>query len=471
MSIALDAVSSARLNSGDATSTTLTWAHTVGASGADRILVVAVQIARGSSIPSVSTVTYAGQSLTKTDGAPADMTKQNSANTKRVELWKLVNPPTGTNNIVLTISAGGSLTNRAVVGAEASSWTGVDQTTPLGTSASASGTSTTPSVDVSSAAGEVVVDSVGAGATTSTTLTVGAGQTQISTTQPLNAGVGASSYEDGAATTTMSWTASSSAAWATVGVPLKASSATTPTVSSTASVGEIYVVPMRAGPFGFSVRTSSKELENQQTYWEASGMYAKVLQGTIQGEAIVWDDLYTLPTVSPAGKLAVTNLPTGNSPNGSLIVAVQDRILQYPLPPSPEPWLTPYAKVANSSTTSTDLVPVMYFSAWDGGDSVYELRYIHVVGENFVNGVDSIAVSFRWDDTNRWERVQRAYQPDALFDIERNNRGSVLHLAVSIIDVNATEPVVPTVAGVIFWVKELAEGHGTRPDRTTPESS
>lgn len=95
---------------------------------------------------------------------------------------------------------------------------GVNQSSPIADDASASGSSTTVSVNCTSASGQLVLDFVSADNNTS--LTTGAGQTNLD--QDVADGVlaaGASS-EPGAATVTMSETLSVSNDWATICVAL-----------------------------------------------------------------------------------------------------------------------------------------------------------------------------------------------------------------------------------------------------------
>ena len=208
-------------NTGSTAVGSLTVSHTVGAAGTNRILVVGVNIFSDSApLPTVSTMTYAGQSMTllaaQEDGvAPSKI---------RTEMWYIKAPATGTNNIAITFSA----SVRAVAGGM--SYTNVHQTTPFGTPATAGGLSDAPSVTVSSAAGELVVDTVGrrqnpAG---TQTLTAGGGQTERyndkSGTNDDNNVLGAGSEEAGAASVTMSWTANSPWKWAIVAAPLKPTS-------------------------------------------------------------------------------------------------------------------------------------------------------------------------------------------------------------------------------------------------------
>src|SRR4051794_20703563 len=118
--------------------TSLTFAHSV--SGTYRLLLVGVSLnISGSTGTTVSALTYNGTALTR-------IAQINQGTVRRVEIWQLLNPPVGTANVVLTL---GTLTNHANVGvvATALSLIGVNQTTPLGTAATAANAgSTTASV-------------------------------------------------------------------------------------------------------------------------------------------------------------------------------------------------------------------------------------------------------------------------------------------------------------------------------------
>lgn len=182
-----------------------TWAHTC--SGSDRLL--RVTTSHFDSIDVVTGVTYNGVALTAVPGGSTNNGQY------YVTAWYVLAPDTGTHNIVVTMSG-----NVFDFGAGAISYTGVHQTVPLGTAVTATGTSTTPSVTVSSAADELVDD--GLVIIHGDTLSVGAGQTQR-----WNAVAGsgfikyAGSTEGGAASTTMSWSNTSSQTWAIVAVPIK----------------------------------------------------------------------------------------------------------------------------------------------------------------------------------------------------------------------------------------------------------
>ncbi|NOR21375.1 MAG: hypothetical protein GQ476_01560 [Candidatus Aminicenantes bacterium] len=90
----------------------------------------------------------------------------------RVEIWRLIAPDTGTYDVVVTFSA--DLLQEGFAGVV--TFTGVHQTTPLPTFASAAGDGITATVDVSSATGELVFEVLAA--EYSTSATVGAGQTE-----------------------------------------------------------------------------------------------------------------------------------------------------------------------------------------------------------------------------------------------------------------------------------------------------
>lgn len=195
----------------------LTWSHTC--TGADRCLVVGVSLYDSAVV--VSSVTYAGVAMTSVGSA--------SRLNAKMHLWRLIAPATGANNIIVTLDAA----NDVVGGAESA--TGVDQTTPLGTFASATGSSTAPTVDVSAAADDLVVDTLGADS--GATATVGAGQTQRWNRSGAPIPIGAGSTEPGAATVTMSWTLSAAGAWAIGCAALKAAAAAAPPLRTLTLLG------------------------------------------------------------------------------------------------------------------------------------------------------------------------------------------------------------------------------------------
>ena len=220
--LTLDASSS---TSGAAVSS-LTWSHTVG-SGDERILIVGVSLRKNSQ--SVSNITYGGVGGFTLIGSQLD-----GGADHRAELWYKLMPAVGTANVVVTIAGG---TVDAVGGAV--SFFNVDQTTPLGTFVGATNTSTTPSVTVTSATGEIVVDVMSSNGD-SGTVSVGAGQTQqwnlkSGTGDGNEAGSG--STESGASSVTMSWTLAASNKWAIGAVSIKPDATAPAAVSNLTASG------------------------------------------------------------------------------------------------------------------------------------------------------------------------------------------------------------------------------------------
>lgn len=130
----------------------------------------------------------------------------------------LLNPTVTTSTIVCTWT--GTQTTMVVI---AGSWYKVDQNSPFGDRVFALDVNDAGPItdNVTSNSSEVVVD---ASACTDTvqTMTVGAGQTEVSGTGGVTVGdlrLG-SSYETGAATTTMSWTLGAASDWTILAVPL-----------------------------------------------------------------------------------------------------------------------------------------------------------------------------------------------------------------------------------------------------------
>ncbi|HJT91850.1 MAG TPA: hypothetical protein VJ777_07895 [Mycobacterium sp.] len=187
----------------------VTWSHTI--SGSDRFLLVGCT--------NSDTLTWSATYNSVSMGTPIINADPN----RPLVLWGLVAPATGANNIVVSWTDG----NREPY-CIASSYTGVDQSTPYDTPPAptdAGGTST--SLNVTSATNDMVVDyavmSVGV-----TTLTVTAGgqtelQQQVGNAAPGNA-MG-SSYKAGATTTTMSWSWSGFSSYNQWGINLNAAGA------------------------------------------------------------------------------------------------------------------------------------------------------------------------------------------------------------------------------------------------------
>ncbi|MGA2962888.1 MAG: hypothetical protein ABSD96_14515, partial [Candidatus Korobacteraceae bacterium] len=168
--VALDSASS---TTGELTgyAPSLTFSHTT--SGTNTMLVVGVSMnITGNTSATVSGITYNGTALTLV-GAHND-----SANSRRVEIWSLTAPVVGTYNIVASFYLpGGTGTVGAVVGA--TTFTGADQNQPLRTfvSSDSNGTATAYSMlDIPSSINEYAMDvTATGGAVTISAYTTGDG--------------------------------------------------------------------------------------------------------------------------------------------------------------------------------------------------------------------------------------------------------------------------------------------------------
>lgn len=184
----------------------ITFNHTV--TGSNTYILCTVPL---NNAISVSALTYNGTTL-------AQLGTSTMSGVQTVEQWGLKSPSTGTNTVSITTT--GTTTSWDV---SCMSFTGVDQTTPTGTTVTNNGSATTITVTCSSAADGMVVDGFSLDA--SDTITVGAGQTQAANRVFPTAGsnTGASSYQAGAASVVMDWTGNAStAAWASICTPLVA---------------------------------------------------------------------------------------------------------------------------------------------------------------------------------------------------------------------------------------------------------
>lgn len=204
--ITADAATSA--STAAATATTLSWSHTV--SGSDRILIVGVSVNGNTA---VSTVTFAGTALTNIASA-------NQGSSVSVSLWYLVNPAAGTGTVTVTTSGSA----RFVAGAV--SYTGVNQSSPLGTAVTDKGSASSASLTTTSVANDLVVDLLAhRGDLTTNPITPGAGQTARwntrTTMDSATTGVTGGASEKAGAAVTMTWTWPTSRAWAAIAVPLK----------------------------------------------------------------------------------------------------------------------------------------------------------------------------------------------------------------------------------------------------------
>ncbi len=187
-------------SSGTGTSSkTNTVSHTVAA-GIDRLLVVGV-----SSVSVGISVTWGGVALT--------LLANNSNLGAKVQIWYLVNPAVGTQDVVVTLLA----STNSVVGVE--NFTGVRQGEPFGAVVSATGESTAVTATVTTQSGEMVIDVIAADA--NVTGSAGANQTERWDSNVSTNITGIGSTQAGSDGGVMSYTLSGSAKWVTIAAPIK----------------------------------------------------------------------------------------------------------------------------------------------------------------------------------------------------------------------------------------------------------
>lgn len=189
---------------------TFTLPHTVGV-GINRVMIVGVSTFNSNK--TVVSLSYAGQPLTRIgflDGGTG-------SDDRRMEMWRLVNPPIGSASVAMTMSSSA----KVVVGV--ASFFGVDPAAPNGTFASNEGNTNLATLIVPSAAGELVIDCMAVQGNAAST-TIGAGQTQLWNDYSRSVGgavAGAASTEPGAASVTMTWNLAKVDYWVLGAVSLK----------------------------------------------------------------------------------------------------------------------------------------------------------------------------------------------------------------------------------------------------------
>ena len=160
--VAVDATTSANSELTGTGTKNVTFNHRT--TGTNLLLIVGVSMTiTNQTASAVTGVTYKGNALTLI-GAHND-----AGNTRRVEMWYLLNPPTGNNSTIVSINIPSNKTIGVAVGA--TTFTGVDQTVPLGTFVSADGAAgTTSSIDVPSVVNGMILDTLAIGGTRTVTV-------------------------------------------------------------------------------------------------------------------------------------------------------------------------------------------------------------------------------------------------------------------------------------------------------------
>jgi len=165
MAVAFDAVGpAAALGQTASTPTTVTWAHIV--TGSNTALVVFVGVGQDSgsdATKTISGVTYNGVAMTQI-GTPKHT---NNSTSGYLACYGLINPTTGTNNVVVTFASAPSTAQCGSV-----SFTGANQTTAFGTPVTAAGNTALATAAVASnTSGNIIAFGVDGGNTIGATPT------------------------------------------------------------------------------------------------------------------------------------------------------------------------------------------------------------------------------------------------------------------------------------------------------------
>lgn len=230
-SATITVVGAAASSTSTQTASSHSFSYNSGTTGANRILMVGISY-RNNDSETVSSITYGGQPLTLVGTAEYASGTPDG----RIYIYRLLNPPTGANTLAVTWNS--ALNNFAVVGAV--TYSGVNQTTPTGTFASAGAASGTPAVSVNSATGQLVFGVVG-GRTTSAYTVTGGGTQLWSVLASSGQTAGAAQSAAGATTVNLTWNGSS-AEWVAGGVSLVPA-------SSSAGTAVFTQTPVFCAPF------------------------------------------------------------------------------------------------------------------------------------------------------------------------------------------------------------------------------
>ena len=226
MAVAFDATSAAQTISGESSKS-----FSFSASGSNRVVFVVVSWITYPETGAAITMTYGGSPMEYIGAATID-----SFGLLSVGVWKLVNPPTGSQTVALTANK----TIYGVLGAV--SFTGVDQTTPNGSLTAANGSSTTPSAtEPATTSGNMVLGGL---IVTFGSYTITAGRTLAYSGQerPGSGYSGGAEYASASGSSmAMNWTLSDSKAWAAFAMEILAAvevpaNTVAPAVTPTAGV-------------------------------------------------------------------------------------------------------------------------------------------------------------------------------------------------------------------------------------------
>ena len=212
--VAVDSVGPSSSGTSASGASSLSWSHTVTSSGSNLALVVGVGVGANPDTGLTLSVTYNSIAMTSIGVVHA-----NNTNNGFVQMFCLAAPSSGGHTVAVSLSGG----TADLIGGSIS-FTGVNQAAPCKNAVTAYSSGTSVSVNVTSAAGDMVVDTVGTGTGVSTsTQTLRWLKNLNPNTADANA---AQSTAAGASSVTMGYTGANDY-WAIIGVDLAAASGST----------------------------------------------------------------------------------------------------------------------------------------------------------------------------------------------------------------------------------------------------
>src|SRR5437867_2330867 len=290
----VDAASSASFT-GNGAAISFSWSHAGAPSPTNYLAVVGVSFQLGASV-APSSVTFGSSAMT--------VVGTQFVSDQGIRIYKLINPPTGTQTVQVTFGSPPTTSGGAVGGAI--TYTGADQTNGVRNFLGASGSSANPTVTITSASGNIVQDCIeGDSGFPSLTATGTQQWNRIFRTS----NHGASQTKQGAASVTMDWTVTASDNWAIGGVDVIASGAFPTDIQSQNGVYIEYRENMEA-LLGYRSNTGTSTTSSLKTRsLDTYGLAAEAEQATagspLRAVRMAWS-----PT-SPATRIIVTQSDDG----------------------------------------------------------------------------------------------------------------------------------------------------------------
>jgi hypothetical protein len=209
MAVAFDAVGPSSAGTSSLANTALSWSHTC--TGSNLCLIVGVGLGANPDTALSMTATYNGVAMTS-----LGVVHSGGSNGGIAQLWRLVAPATGAHTVAIAAAGG---TPISLEGGSVS-YTGVNQTTPVGTPVTASSQTGAPSVTVTgTTAGNMVAGVAVNGNNLTASGNTGRWLVNASTGSAAGNAAGADAAAGGSVA--LSWTATADW-WATIGVELLA---------------------------------------------------------------------------------------------------------------------------------------------------------------------------------------------------------------------------------------------------------